>query len=668
MRVALVVMPFADAERPSLAVGLLQAGLEVHGVTCDSKYFNVTLRKMLGRATYDFLARGAPMTALAGEWAFSRVFFGQQCASEEDYRREVLDHPVWGMRKDQQHHVQSLLEIAPLFLRLAFESNDWSRYDLVGFTSTFEQTMPSLALARMIRESHPKVLLAAGGANFEAGMGRPYMENFEFLDFVSTGEADVSFPQLCCNLGGLEAESTEHLAVPPGFLFRRNGEVFESPRAPGQFIDLDQLATPSYHDFFRVAESNETNVGQHGGSVSRRWIPVEAARGCWWGEKAHCTFCGLNGEAMMFRKKSWRRVVTEVDELNERHAGASLQFADNILDMGYFRDLLPFWAERKDAQAKFFEIKSNLTREQIALLKDAGVTSVQAGVESLADGTLRIMRKGVSAAQNVALLRWCVEVGIHPLWNILYGFPEEDLADYDRTLNVLRKIPHLPPPDAIAPIRMDRFSPNHASWRGRGFTSIAPVPAYRHVFPFPDETLERLAYYFCYEHPQREAALEAGSRLHAFAREWVEKKKQQEHGELAVRPCSSGGFDLIDSRFNAESTTVRLNDLQRALLVACDAPVTRAAALRRAGKALSRSPEGLISAGRLERALGDLIERGVIAEIGTRLVTLALLPERSVLVADPAQHRFGRAVPCGRSFKNSPVLSADEVANTRLSP
>ncbi len=643
MRVALVVMPFADADRPSLAAGLLQAGLERRGIACDSKYFNVTLRKMLVRETYEFFSKGAAMTTLAGEWAFSQVFFGQCSASEEDYRREVLENPIWGMDNDQWHHVETLLETAPLLLRLAFESNDWSRYDLVGFTSTFEQTMPSLSLARMIRESHPGVLLAAGGANFEAGMGRPYMEHFEFLDFVSTGEADVSFPRLCRNLRDLEEEHTDSLTVPPGFLFRHNGEVCESPGTAAKLVDLDLLATPSYDDFFRVAEANDNGDMPSNGTTNKayRWIPVEAARGCWWGEKAHCGFCGLNGESIKFRRKSWQRVVAETDELNDRHPGTCLQFADNILGMGYFRDLLPFWAARRAKEPKFFEIKSNLTREQVQLLKDAGVTSVQAGVESLADDTLRIIRKGVSAAQNVAVLRWCVEVGIHPLWNIIYGFPGESPADYDRTLKVLSGITHLPPPDAIAPIRMDRFSPNHSSWRERGFTHVEPMPAYRHVFPFPDETLERLAYYFCYEHPQRDAALVAGARLRAFSREWIDKSERREHGELAVQPRRRGGFNLIDSRYNREPAAGRLGGQELALLVACDAPAVRATALRCAGKALAQSASEAISAGSLERTLAELIEKRVIAKIGTRLVTLALLPERSTLTANSARHRPG---------------------------
>ena len=320
LRVALVVMPFAAATRPSLAAGLLQAGLQRAGIHCDTKYFSVTLESLIGPEAYRFFCHDAPMTALAGGWAFSQAIFGESFSDYESYSRDVLDDPVWGLgqgREKERGWIAQLREVAPLFLRLALESNDWSEYDLVGFTSTFDQTLPALALAKIIRDRHPDVLLAAGGANFEGEMGRPYLEHFPFLDFVSTGEADRSFPLLCERLADLKAGGSgleeQTLEVPAGFLYRRpdTGEVASGgPR--GGFVALEDLPTPSYEDYFQVA------LATRGGQASPVWLPVESSRGCWWGQKAHCTFCGLNADTMTFRRKSWRRVADEPRALVDR--------------------------------------------------------------------------------------------------------------------------------------------------------------------------------------------------------------------------------------------------------------------------------------------------------------------------------------------------------------
>jgi ribosomal peptide maturation radical SAM protein 1 len=350
----------------------------------------------------------------------------------------------------------------------------------------------------------------------------------------------------------------------------------------------------------------------------------------------------LNGETMTFRRKSWRRVVEETDELAHRHGGAPLQFSDNILGMDYFQDLLPHWAGRgrgasRPRVPKFFEIKSNLRRTQVQLLRGAGVTSVQAGVESLADGTLRRMRKGVPAARNLALIRWCVEARVRPFWNVLYGFPGESPDDYGENLRLLGKITHLPPPSGVGPIRLDRFSPNFTHWREHGFTAVRPLPAYRHLFPFAETTLAELAYYFDYEHPRFRAAMDAGRELDRFARAWRRRHEEAKLGELAVKPHWQGGFVLVDRRFNFAPAARRLSDREVALLVACDAPTGRAHAVERAAAAgLAQEPGEPPWEGLLDR----LLDESAVARAGPSWITLALLPPQERL-EETAAWRIG---------------------------
>jgi ribosomal peptide maturation radical SAM protein 1 len=608
MKIALVVMPFAAAHRPSLAVGLLQAALRRRAIECDAFYFNVMMDRLLDRQTSEFFATG------------------QRFSNWDSYQREVLDHPVWGVGQASRAFLVELLEMAPLFLRLAFESRKWGDYDLVGFTSTFEQTMPSLCLARMIRAAHPHVLIALGGANFEADMGQPYLEQFDFVDFVSTAEADVSFPQLCANLQALKEGRAPQLEVPAGILYRDEGifpAVAASSPEPVMPVVMDDLPTPDYADFFREARQSEPQSGDES-RAWQEWVPIEASRGCWWGQKAHCTFCGLNGETMTFRRKSWSRVVQEIAEMVDAYGCTRLQFTDNILGMEYFHDLLPYWAERGDATCKYFEVKSNLRRSQLEMLSRAGVTLVQPGIESLSDTTLRLMRKGVSAAQNIAFMRWCAELGITSLWNILFAFPGEPLEDFPAMLALLRKITHLPAPTGIAPIRMDRFSPNYTRWKELGFARIAPMPAYRHIFPFDGADLERLAYYFTYEHDQFDASLAAARAMENFGNEWRASHDAGTPSCLEVVLCD-GQFVLADTRFNMQPSRRELRPDELALLLACDAPATPEAVLRAARADLDRG--GWTSAiDTLALRLAALIDRDEIAQVSGHLVTLVTMP------------------------------------------
>jgi ribosomal peptide maturation radical SAM protein 1 len=607
MKVAIVVMPFQAVDRPSLAAGLLKAGVEKRGIACDCKYFNLTFAKMTGKRIYEDIL-DKPATVLAGEWVFSQFYYGQSFSDWSSYESEILGCSIWGMGEDGRQDIRTALDLAPAFLRVVFESNDWGQYDLVAFTSTFEQTMPSLCLAKMIRERYPRVRLAAGGANFESSMGLAYMEHFLFLDYVCTGEGDNCFPELCENLSrGIEE-------VPPGMLYRAGDQVVSTPKSNGGFVEMDLLPTPGFDEYFRVLSACFP------GPEIEPSLPIETSRGCWWGERSHCTFCGLNGEGIKFRRKDWHRVVEEVDELTSLYPTSPVQFTDNILSMDHFKNLLPYWANKGDSTPKFFEVKSNLNRDQVEMLRWAGVTSIQPGIENFADDTLRLMRKGVSGAQNVAILRWSAELDLRVLWNLIFGFPREQVTDYETNLAVMKLLTHLRPPDVCAYIRLDRFSPNFTEWRSLGFSTIRPLAAYKHIFPFEETELCRLAYYFAYEHENLDRALHWTRALEDFGDCWRDKSRAGENGSLAVRPRFGGGYVLVDTRFNFESSKLVLSPLELNLLLQCDSPIGPRRAV------MNAATECELTAEHAQQVFDTLISRGVIAVIGKQAITLALLP------------------------------------------
>jgi ribosomal peptide maturation radical SAM protein 1 len=606
-------MPFAASDRPSLAAGLLKALLLERGISCDCKYFNLTFCSLAGQEPYKLLADLSSTNVLAGEWIFSQVYYGDSFSTWESYSREVLDHPVWGVGDAHRDAVRQLRKLAPAFLRIAFEACDWSKYDLVGFSSTFEQTLPSLCLARMIRAAHPGVKIAFGGANFEAPMGQPYLDLFPEIDFIATGEADFSFPQLCENLARGVA------AVPKGILHRQEHEEHEEDTAqdsagPAGPVALDSLPIPDYDDFF----PSFARTFPHSAPAS---VPLEASRGCWWGHKHHCTFCGLNGDTMAFRRKSWERVAREAAFLEERYHPSCLIFADNILAMDYFPTLLPHWAEGEGTTPKFFEIKANLRRDQVVALQKAGILYVQPGIESLSDQTLEIMDKGVSAAQNIALLRWCRELGIRTHWNLLFGFPGENLDDFPKIHGLMQKLAHLDAPGVCGPIRMDRFSPNFERWREKGFHEARPLPSYKHVYPLGEEGLRDLAYFFEYRHAHSDHVLELARDIIDFGSAWRQGCKEETSGTFAVRRHLDGGWVLVDTRFNRPKAACRMELEDLLLLRLCDSPTAPEALFRRAGSlwpATGRS---------IEEVCEGLLEREAICLAGEKIVAVPLLPD-----------------------------------------
>ena len=56
--------------------------------------------------------------------------------------------------------------------------------DLVGFTSMFTQNVASFALARLLKESRPEIVIAMGGANCESPMGEEIARHVPAVDYV----------------------------------------------------------------------------------------------------------------------------------------------------------------------------------------------------------------------------------------------------------------------------------------------------------------------------------------------------------------------------------------------------------------------------------------------------------------------------------------------------
>ena len=99
--------------------------------------------------------------------------------------------------------------------------------------------------------------------------------------------------------------------------------------------ELDNLPIPDYSDYFE-----QLAVSPIEAEISPS-VLIETSRGCWWGAKHHCTFCGLNGDTMGFRSKSPRRVIDELVYLRQRYGVTKVDSVDNILDLRYTTEVFP---------------------------------------------------------------------------------------------------------------------------------------------------------------------------------------------------------------------------------------------------------------------------------------------------------------------------------------
>jgi ribosomal peptide maturation radical SAM protein 1 len=358
----------------------------------------------------------------------------------------------------------------------------------------------------------------------------------------------------------------------------------------------------------------------------------------------HCTFCGLNGQTMTYRSKSARRALDELVHLSERHPECDVQVTDNILDLGYFKDFLPELARRRLGVSLYYETKANLRKEQVRMLRDAGIGILQPGIESLSDAVLKRMRKGVTGLQNIQLLKWCKELGIEPYWNLLWGFPDEPPEEYRRMARLVPLLTHLPPPLAFGGIRLDRFSPNFFDAERLGFTDVTPLPPYRHIYPLPEAARRNLAYFFGFRY-REPREVECYVRPLVTALEgW---KKSSERSDLFSVDVD-GRLLIWDLRPAVREPLTVLHGPDRALYQACEAAGDLAQIARSVGR---EAVPGAVE--EIELRLEPMQDRGLLLKDGARYLSLAV-PLGDYAPRPPVVERFrelagrlGRRVPGG---------------------
>jgi ribosomal peptide maturation radical SAM protein 1 len=499
-------MPFAPVKQAPLALLQLQAA--VHRALGDAVsarivYPSHDFANALGLDVYHQIAyadsdlRPGEMSGL-GDWFFRQIAFPDLPDNTEAYRRRYFAQGGGLVDIDA---VLAGRRTAADLLRDLIRKYALDDADLVGFTSMFAQHAACIATARILKERGDPPAVVIGGANCEGPMGRALADCVPCFDAVFSGPALKSFPEYVRGQIGGNTLPVRGVFVPHAPIHRRlTLRVHDAVAvAPASAVDHDSLGeeleidTPLALDYGGFLDAFERAFG----NTLEPVLTFETSRGCWWGAKAHCPFCGLNGSTMAFRAMTPARALATFDTLF-RHAPRCRVFecVDNIMPADYPASVFPRLTP-PPSTVIYYEVKADLTASDLASMAAANVRLVQPGIEALSTPSLKALRKGTNACGNVLFLKNCLANGVIPVWNLLIGVPREDrpeqvYAKYAADIPAMR---HLAPPWAVFKVRIDRFSPYFTRPDEYGLR-LKPKNFYTFVYPFADDVLFDLAYYF----------------------------------------------------------------------------------------------------------------------------------------------------------------------------
>jgi ribosomal peptide maturation radical SAM protein 1 len=494
-RVALVSMPWMSFSDPPLGLAILKSQLRNEGIESRVFHHPLWLLRYVTAETYQHVST---------RWAINEfVFTGalDEAVSDEQINRvversaSVFDDfdPAFARleaRKFSQTLIRLRHEVAPRYLVECAEDILEYRPTLIGFTCMFDQTMASAALARLLREQLPDVPIVFGGYAVEGAPGREVLKAFPFVDAIAEGDGEpVIGPLARASIGDGE------LGQIPGIVTRTKDN-----RLGRLKFDLDSSPTPDYDDWFadleRLRERDRV-------TVYTTLLPVESSRGCWWGQKHHCVFCGIDDNTLNYRMKKPQTVLAQLAELRSKYGNdIPFRFSDYILPQSYMTGLLPALEEIEPRYELQCEMKANQSDDKIAALARAGFSEVQPGIESFSSQVLSLMKKGVRAITNVATIKqsYVHRVVIH--YNVIWGIPGEEAEWYRRMLAQMPRLYHLPPPISRTEAIVTRYAPLQTQ---PGLFSLTARPRHHRCYDalFSEEFLARTgfaldeyAYYF----------------------------------------------------------------------------------------------------------------------------------------------------------------------------
>jgi ribosomal peptide maturation radical SAM protein 1 len=611
-RVALVSLPWMAAALPSIQLATLSSALLEEGIESDVHELYVDYAASIGLNIFNRLGN---VHGFLPEWIFSRHYYRDETGEElsEVMAERALKDWLWPEFADQV--VRALDAVTEAYLTDIMETTDWSRYDIVGCSLTISQLGASMAFARRLKLRRPDIKVIFGGTQCAGPMGRAILRICRYVDAVVHVEGELVLAELVrrCRgglslegLSGVSLRSSDNRIVsgPQGGLYRSQGEC-------------RQLSYDSYFDrLLRLNLIEKLNP----------WIPFESSRGCWYGQKNQCTFCGLH-ETMEFRASKPNAVLSELERLYSRYGVPRFYAVDLILPREYLRSFLPEIAARGHEWVFFWEVKANMRRDELVTLAAAGVRWIQPGIESLDADMLRLMKKGVSPLQNIRLLKWSEELGIYCGWNLIHGLPGERQGSYDNMVAMIPKLHHLRPPSGSGRFQLHRFSPYFDRPEQYGIRWTGANSMFQYAFPIPKEDLDELVYLHDFS-TVTDGARADGSALERALKEW---REAYEHGaSLRITVRLDGSSSIEDRRQIHQG--VRVYELS--------APETKLYSFLDSGANLSGLPDAFQTArpdaacafdeaSGIEATVEQWLRDGLLLASENRVVALALDAEKS---------------------------------------
>ena len=533
----LICAPFAQLSLPSYDVAVLKAYLQRAGieVAIDTTYLEYAVQ--LGGELYQSL-----YSSTLGDAVFSALLFPEN--------RERLIKEFASLLSKEELDFNEIVETTERFV----EEYITRVFDvpcadeiIVLFHVYTKQLFPALYMGKRINERYGLDIWLSG---YHCGgdCGKSLLALFPHIKKVFGSNIEQSI---------IKETSSRHAADRP---------VFKT--------DAVSVPTPNYEDFTRAAANLPHEfLGKY---LNQYWYQVEFNRGCPWNR---CAFCTLNAQYPSFEQRS-------VDSITEDYGTIQSAFKTTRL-LVTSRNCSENWKDlvltlnrkypgMKGTYDLSFKIADLLNEEDARFLSDNDI-SILVGVESLSKKCLRIINKGQTVIESIAVLKYMERHGVKCFYNLMCGLPFETDDDFKETQRVVDEIIHLPPPFSMERFRLTfgseiQANPERYNIKSMGIRKniegiLFPVALQDKYVPFFMDFESTVCGIEQRVKKFNQLIKEWTSKYYAYARKPIVRPKQ--HSLLYMRK-NEWVIEVYDARFTDRYQIYPLFGLERILYEYCD--------------------------------------------------------------------------------------------------
>ena len=306
--------------------------------------------------------------------------------------------------------------------------------DLVGFGLTSLTMKPAAEVTAKIKE-HFDVPVIWGGVG-------PTLEpewSLEHADMVCVGEGEELILELAERLDdGKDYSDVRDLWL------KRGGQIIKNPARP--LVDIEKIAIPDF-DPAHAVHINDDQI-HHGfyPLVIGTEYPIMTQRGC----PFSCSFCVESVYQDMFGKKnSLRRrsvdvVIQELVEAKRKFRIRQVMFWDDVFTVNprWLREFAPRYKAEVGLPFWCYTYPTTTRKEDILLLKDAGLRSVTMGIQSGSEEILtRDFNRPVSQDKALEAARTIIDCGVQAYFDLITKVHFETAEDCRRNFEFLLQLP-----------------------------------------------------------------------------------------------------------------------------------------------------------------------------------------------------------------------------------